>query len=143
MPQYDYKCPEGHISQTFSSIDGYQSTIPCQHCGQTAIRHITIPPMVKGDYPGYECPVTGQWIEGRRAHEENLKRTGCRVYEPGETEQFKKRKAAADAAYEDHVADTAVREVLAMPAAKREQLGKELDSGADVAVVRKTVSVNH
>lgn len=42
-------------------------------------------PMLASDYAGYDCPVTGKWIEGRRAHEENLKLHGCRVLEPGET----------------------------------------------------------
>jgi hypothetical protein len=45
---------------------------------------------VARDYEGYNCPVTGNWIEGRAAHRENLKRTGCRVFEPGELEQFKR-----------------------------------------------------
>tara|TARA_R110000787_G_C13367192_1_gene440537 strand:+ start:883 stop:1206 length:324 start_codon:yes stop_codon:yes gene_type:complete len=43
-------------------------------------------PKVIGDYAAYECPVTGSVIEGRRAHTENLKRTGCRLLEPGEKE---------------------------------------------------------
>tara|TARA_R110000787_G_scaffold67557_2_gene151389 strand:- start:68 stop:391 length:324 start_codon:yes stop_codon:yes gene_type:complete len=43
-------------------------------------------PMVTGDYAAYECPVTGSMIEGRRAHSENLKQTGCRLLEPGEKE---------------------------------------------------------
>ena len=43
-------------------------------------------PMIFGDYQAYECPVTGTMIEGRRAHTENLKRTGCRLLEPGEKE---------------------------------------------------------
>lgn len=44
------------------------------------------------DYEGYNCPVTGKWIEGRTAHKENLKRQGCRVFEPGELEAFKRNK---------------------------------------------------
>ncbi len=40
------------------------------------------------DYEAYECPVTGNMIEGRSAHRENLKQHGCRIFEPGEREQF-------------------------------------------------------
>lgn len=47
-------------------------------------------PMVVRDYQAYECPVTGQMIEGRHAHKENLKRTDCRLLEPGEFEDTKK-----------------------------------------------------
>lgn len=42
---------------------------------------------VSSDYKGYTCPVSGKWIEGRAAHRENLKRTGCRILEKGEREQ--------------------------------------------------------
>jgi hypothetical protein len=44
-------------------------------------------PVVHGDYEGYTSPITGEWIEGRRAHREDLKRHGCRVYEGRESEQ--------------------------------------------------------
>lgn len=42
---------------------------------------------IQPDLPGYESPVTGQWIEGRRARREDLKRTGCRPYEGREQEE--------------------------------------------------------
>ncbi len=47
-------------------------------------------PRVMSDYEAYECPVTGKGIEGRRAHKENLKHTGCRLLEKGEFEECKK-----------------------------------------------------
>ena len=46
--------------------------------------------MISSDYKAYECPVTGNMIEGRRAHSENLKVTGCRLHEKGEFEDVKK-----------------------------------------------------
>ena len=48
--------------------------------------------MISSDAAGYDCPVTGKWIDGRAAHRENLKRTGCRVFEPGEKQNFEKEK---------------------------------------------------
>ena len=56
-------------------------------CGEKMERQVTVP-HIFGDFAGYECPVTGRWVEGRRQHEDNLKRTGCRLLEPGETEQY-------------------------------------------------------
>jgi hypothetical protein len=44
-------------------------------------------PNVHADFEGYRSPVTGEWIEGRRAHREDLRRHGCRVYEGRESEQ--------------------------------------------------------
>lgn len=49
-------------------------------------------PQISGDYQPYTCPITGRWIEGKRAHEENLKRHGCRVLEKGEKDEFVKDK---------------------------------------------------
>lgn len=46
---------------------------------------------IAGDFSGYECPVTGNWIEGRKAHSENLKKTGCRLLEKGEKEERAKK----------------------------------------------------
>lgn len=42
-------------------------------------------PQIAGDYSAYESPVNhGKMIEGRAAHREELKRSGCRVMEKGE-----------------------------------------------------------
>jgi hypothetical protein len=57
------------------------------------------------DYKPYRCPVTEKVIEGRRAHQENLKRTGCRLQEPGEKEQFIRERAKADAKLERIIGD--------------------------------------
>ena len=68
--------------------------------------------MIFGDYQPYECPVTGKMIEGRVAHRENLKRTNCRLLEPGEKEHNTKRgreytEAKLDAAIENSVNEVA------------------------------------
>lgn len=47
---------------------------------------------VQSDIAGYTCPVTDVWVDGKSAHRENLKRTGCRILEPGERENFIKEK---------------------------------------------------
>ncbi|MDA1043840.1 MAG: hypothetical protein O3C57_01310 [Verrucomicrobia bacterium] len=46
---------------------------------------------ISSDYEGYQCPVTDKWIEGRKAHMENLKQVNCRLLEPGEREHNTKR----------------------------------------------------
>jgi len=33
---------------------------------------VPVVPMVRGDYPGYESPVDGRWIEGARARRYDL-----------------------------------------------------------------------
>lgn len=93
MPVYDYKCEKcGAVETHFVKIADLESaTFP--HCGQAMSRLISLP-MVAPDYPPYECPITGRLISGRREHIENLKRTGCRLKEPGETEEYMRRKAS-------------------------------------------------
>ena len=135
MPIYSYECDNcGGEFDRFLSLENYKQPQKCV-CGAEARKVITAA-MVITDLPGYDCPVTGKWIEGRRAHEENLKRTGCRIYEPGETQQLVARKQADEAAIEESFAETACALVEAMPAKKREQLGPELSNGADVTVER-------
>ncbi len=38
-------------------------------------------PLVFGDLPSYQSPVTGLWVDGRVARREDLKRTGSRPWE--------------------------------------------------------------
>lgn len=42
------------------------------------------------DYQAYDCPITGEIIEGRASHRENLKKHGCRILEKGEREHITK-----------------------------------------------------
>ena len=47
-------------------------------------------PYIQGDYEPYECPITGNIIDGKREHAQNLEKHGCRVHEKGEFEEVKK-----------------------------------------------------
>lgn len=64
------------------------------------------------DYKAYSCPVTGKPVEGRRAHQENLKRTGCRLLERGEKEQNMRERAESDRKLERTI-DAAVERTAA------------------------------
>lgn len=137
MPIYSYKCPTcKRIEAQFLKIDERGQAGDCPKCKVTMER-ILDAPMVRGDLPGYECPVTGAWIEGRRAHEENLKRTGCRVYESGEKEQMLRRKAAESEAQDDAIGDSAAQAFEAMPVEKRDAVAAALDNGLDVSLERR------
>jgi hypothetical protein len=47
----------------------------------------SLSPAVWNDLPGYQSPVSGLWVEGRKARREDLKRTGSRPYEGFEQEK--------------------------------------------------------
>jgi hypothetical protein len=105
-------------------------------CGAQAVKQLCAP-AVRGDYAGYSCPVTGQWIEGRRAHEENLRRHGCRVLEPGETEAARRNHAAAEAEFDRQIEQTAEQLVAGLPPQKLEKLASEMQSGVTATVERQ------
>ncbi len=44
-------------------------------------------PLVFGDLPSYRSPINGQWIDGRVARREDMKRNGCRPWEGLEQEK--------------------------------------------------------
>lgn len=140
MPLYAYKCPvcaaQRDILKPIAEID---RTEHCHKCDFAMNRQVCAPRVIP-DYPGYECPVSGKWIEGRRAHEENLARTGCRIYEPGETQQAMARAKAEEEALFERVGETAAKAVAQLPPEKQERLACELDSGVDLSYDRATVS---
>jgi putative FmdB family regulatory protein len=97
MPLYTYRCDncEGFTFDLYAKISEMSQWYACPECNEPAHK-IIVPPMVAPDWAPYECPITGKEVWGRRAHAENLKRHGCRVYEAGETQEFIKRRADRD-----------------------------------------------
>lgn len=53
---------------------------------ETAARRSQALHFIQPDLPGYESPVSGQWIEGRKARREDLLRTNSRPWEGREQE---------------------------------------------------------
>lgn len=137
MPLHDYKCATcGKRREVFLKIEDMGSTVYCK-CGQPMLRQLAAP-YVRGDYPPYECPVTGKVIEGRRAHEENLKATGCRILEPGESQAHAKRLAKAEEEFDAKLEASIDEEIAKLPSEKRERLAAEMDGGLTAQIERIT-----
>lgn len=136
MPLYDFRCPASHTFRRLVRLADFDDPQACPECGEVAQRIISAP-AIRGDYQGYSCPITGNWIEGRRAHQENLKRHGCRVLEPGETSAAASYRASEETKLDNEIDETVDRFIEALPATKREQLAAELSNGADATVVRQ------
>lgn len=139
MPLYSYACPQhGQFSEI---IPMAESSLPqlCPTCSTASPRQLSRPRIVT-DYPGYNCPVTDRWIEGRAAHQENLKVTGSRILEPGEKEASAAYRQREQEGFENRLADTAERLYEGLPSEKREKLAAELTSGLDISYERSTVT---
>lgn len=108
------------------------------HCGYLAER-VIVAPMVVNDLPGYESPIDGRWIEGRRARHEDLKRNHCRPWETGEREYQERVRQNHNTDFDASVDADIERQVSLMPARKRELLEQEVRAGATAQVVRNTV----
>lgn len=66
---------------------------------------------ISSDYGVYDCPVTGEMIEGRYAHRENLKSKGCRLLEKGEHEHNEKSRREAIDHDTERLTDKVLKEV--------------------------------
>lgn len=136
MPLYTFACKAcGYRDRMFRKIAERNDETLCGVCN-AEMQRVLEAPRVATDYAGYDCPVTGKWVEGRRAHEENLKRTGCRLLEPGESRQAAQQAQAEDDGFADSIAESAARTVASWDSAKQERLANELAAGVDVTLTR-------
>ena len=111
MPTYEYRCINGHRLEAIRPMRESALPIQCTVCFKEAPR-IPSAPRVFGDFQGYVSPVSGRWVEGRRARNEDFARTGWRAYEPGEKEIAAKAREANDRKF-DAVIDEAVERTAA------------------------------
>lgn len=138
MPLYVYQCLDCNQRQNvFKKLAQLDRLEVCGSCESLApMRRVVTAAAVVGDYQAYDCPITGNRIEGRRAHEENLKKHGCRVYEPGETEQLKRRKADEEARFDQSIEATVDEFITTAPTEKREALAAAEQMGLTAEITR-------
>lgn len=94
-------------------------------------KEITEAPMiVRAATYQYQCPITGREINGKRAHEENLARHGCRVLESGEAEDAARRRRDAEKSL-DAALDSGIDRIIdGMGHDKRESLVREITAAS-------------
>ena len=118
MPVYSYECQRcGCVYDEFRAYEDRDKEK--MHCAGHEVRRVFTAPMIVSEekaYAGYESPATGKWVEGRRAHLEDLARSGCRIKEPGESAAYMKKVASGELKREREAqmakaVDSAVNEV--------------------------------
>lgn len=134
MPVYSTKCPScARLATAYRKIADRDNLPQCV-CGATPVRLIDSP-RIGLDYETYDCPITGEKISGKRAHEENLKRHDCRILEAGETKAFESSRKAADEAFAESFAETAAGIAASWPSEKQALLGQALEK-SEVVITR-------
>lgn len=144
MPTYSYRCSReacGHKFERILPMREFQTPQNCDKCGADGIRILVpVAGFVQGDYHRYRCPVTGKPITSRKEHEENLKRTGCRLLEAGEKEDNLRERAREERAFDREV-DSFVDSVFEqLPQGKKDQLVHEVNAGFEAVVTRESVT---
>lgn len=134
MPLYEYGCADGHIFERYLPLADYATPQVCD-CGAASTKRVTAA-LVVADLPGYQSPVDGRWVEGRKARREDLARNNCVAYEPSMKDEYFRKQQRADEKIGRDVEAHFDAEVAQMPARKRELLEQEIRSGADVEFTR-------
>lgn len=137
MPLYVYECRSGHKFEKIKSIAEMEAIQEFCECGQLADVRIQ-PVMLAPMFTPYTCPITDKPIMTQYDHQENLKKHGCRVYEPGETDGIKRAQRDAELQLDKSVEKTAEEFVDKLSGDKRSELVNEITSGVDVAFQRTT-----
>lgn len=123
-----YKCPTC-CRETFGGRAPFCHGATMEDMGEWAMerKQITAAPMIGSAAAyQYQCPITGKDINGKREHEANLARHGCRVLESGEAEDAQRRRKQAAADF-DRALDTGIDKIIdGMGHDKRDSLVREL-----------------
>lgn len=137
MPLYEYECKAcGKLRDVVLRLSELDQPVACPVCA-TPMGRLLSAPHIQVDYPGYVCPVSGSWVEGRAAHKANLAKHGCRILEPGEQAVRDKRLADEDRDFDKKLERTVGEVIHAMPPEKQRKLATELEHGASATVVRQ------
>ena len=138
MPVYEYWCPA--CAERFEAVHSVAEYLAptFHHCGVRGEKRIFSATVVCDDLPGYQSPIDGRWIEGRKARREDMLRHGCHPYDPADKAFYAKRRQDEERAFDKAIDETVEREFAAMPTRKKELLAQEVQAGASAELVRMT-----
>lgn len=141
MPIYVYDCPGGHQFEQAQLVAYHTGYFYCKEHRTIAVQVITAPLLVKSASDVcYDSPIDGRPITSWQARQEDLKRNGCREYDPGMKTDYHQRLKDSEAAL-DKAVDTHVEaSIEKMPTKQRAKLYSELtEQGVSAEVVRGTL----
>ena len=137
MPFYEYECGARHVFTRYLTLKHFQNWAPCE-CGLIGVQRITAPAMVKvAPDLCYDSPIDGTPITSWAAREEDLKRNGCRPYDPAMKDDAARFRQDSQQAVERAMDETVEELVTKMPTAKRGKLYSELTEKNLIAEPRR------
>lgn len=126
MPLYSYVCKScGNSEERYLKISQYDSSVECSVCSHV-LEKLVDAARVSVDYEGYECPITGKWIEGKKEHRENLARHGKRVLEKGEREDLQKERQREEEELDRKIDEDIERQVSKLSTQEMENLARSV-----------------
>lgn len=97
-------------------------------------------PLIICDLPGYQSPVTGNWVEGRVQRREDLKISGCREYDPGMKDDARRNNQENNDALDRSINEGVERMYNQLSDTKRKQLDREMSGNFESHIVRRDSS---
>ena len=82
--------------------------------------------LIWADLPAYESPIDGRIIEGRAQRREDLKRNGCREYDPGMKQDAQRNNQENNAQLDRIIGESVERMYNQLSDTKRKQLDREM-----------------
>lgn len=111
----------------FMSMRQHKPFMDCERCGMHALQVITAPLLVKACADvRYDSPIDGKPITSWQARQEDLKRHGCREYDPGMKQDYHARIKESEAAMDKAIDATVEAAIEKMPTKQRGKLYSEL-----------------
>lgn len=106
-------------------IKSYDGPPRCSSCGALALAEKPAKPFHLIDYD-YDCPITGQPIRSKAAHEDNLKRHGCHILEPGCDRDAARVREEINSKADEAIAEAAASLYHSLPQEKKDALATEI-----------------
>lgn len=137
MPTYSYECRCGSAFDRILPLAEYATPQMCE-CGSVAQKVVCAPQLMIPQDIHYQSPIDGRPITSMRARAEDLARSDCVPYDPGQRQDYDRRIRESEKALDQAVDETVERHIESLPSEKRERLQSELDSGLTAEPVRQT-----
>ena len=135
MPLYSYRCNScGNREEKYLKIAECRDAQECKICSHE-LEKLIDSARISVDYAGYTCPISGKWIEGKKAHKENLAKYGKRVLEKGELQECRKAKAREEEEFEKKIDEGVEKQLAQLSTQQMEVLAKEVLS-SDISIDR-------